>query len=250
MRKVTLLLLLIAGFGRELKAQEPNDSKKNYKNTVRFNLTNPFIFGSRSLIFGYERIINRRHSFSINLGQAQFPGLNLISSDSLKSKSVLGEKGINASVDYRFYLSKENKYEPPRGIYIGPYFSYNYFEKKNSWLLQSTNGGAPTAVDSKTSLAVSTVGFELGYQFVFWDRVSLDMILAGPGLGFYNLKASLANNLSEEDKHKFFEKLNKALADKFPGYSTVIDEGEFQNKGSANTTSLGFRYMVMVGYRF
>ena len=231
-------------------AQEQKELKKAYKNTIRFNLTNPVIFGSRSIIFGYERVLKNNRSLSINLGQAGLPSIHLISSDSLKTNSNSSEKGFNFSADYRFYLSRENKYAAPRGVYIGPYISYNYFERKNDWLVKSTDGGATQNVSSKTNLSASVVGFEMGYQFVFWNRISLDMILAGPGVAFYNLESSFGSNLSEADKKKLFEKINQALKDKLPGYSIAIDDGEFQKKGNTSSTSFGFRYMVMVGYRF
>jgi hypothetical protein len=250
MKNTILLMMLFQIIQPSLKAQEKVEGEKVHKNTFRFNITNPLILSSKSLIFGYERVLNNHRSFSVNFGQASFPSLSLVSSDSLKANSNGGEKGFNFSVDYRFYLSKENKFDAPRGVYIGPYYSYNFNERKNEWTLKSTNGGTPQSIESKTSLSIHTVGFELGYQFILWKRISLDMILAGPGLSFYDLKASLASNLSEADRQKFFEALNDALAAKFPGYNQVVDEGEFQRKGSTNTTSLGFRYMIMVGYRF
>jgi hypothetical protein len=49
-------------------------------------------------------------------------------------------------------------------------------------------------------LNIHTFGAELGYQFVFWDRLSVDMILLGPGIAAYSLKASFGTNLSEADK--------------------------------------------------
>ena len=250
MRKVILLLMFFQVFQERLRAQEEADSAKHYKNTVRYNLTNPIIFGIKSLIFGYERVLNKHRSFSVNFGQASFPSLEFIDSDSLRANKVDEENGYHISADYRFYLSKENKYDAPRGVYIGPYFAYNYFEKKNSWSLKSSNGGSAQTVESKTNFTVVSLGAQMGYQFLLWKRISLDMILLGPGIGGYDLKTSLGLNLSEADKQKFFEQLNEALEDKFPGYSTVIDEEDFQRKGTANTTRLGFRYMIMVGLRF
>ena len=117
--------------------------------------------------------------------------------------------------------------------------------------MKSTNGGAPVDVETETSLRFNTVGFEMGYQFVFWNRLSLDLVLIGPGIATYNLKAAInTDNLSEADKIKFYEKINAALSEKFPGYAWAVDESEFQNKGSTNTTSLGYRYVVQVGFRF
>jgi len=119
------------------------------------------------------------------------------------------------------------------------------------WTLKSTNGGAPVDVETETSIRFNTVGFEMGYQFVFWNRLSLDMVLIGPGIAGYSLKASInTSNLSEADKIKFYEKLNEALAEKFPGYAWAVDESEFKSNGSTNTTSLGYRYVVQLGFRF
>ena len=245
---ILLLILVVVQF--ETIAQDTSELKKDYKNTIRLNITNPLIFGTRSIIFGYERMLKKNRSISVNLGQASFPGFTFKNSDSLKAGSDLNQRGYNFSIDYRYYLTNENKYAAPRGVYIGPYYTFNYFERKNNWTIKSTDGGAPQNVESKTSLAVSCIGFEMGYQFVFWNKVTLDMILVGPGVGFYKLKASLGSNLSEEDKTKLFDVLNQALTDKIPGYSLVIDEGEFEKDGTASTTALGFRYMVMIGFRF
>ncbi len=195
-------------------------------------------------------MLNKHQTFTVNVGAASLPSLNLLNSDSLRVNKSTNKRGFNFSVDYRFYLAKENKYNAPHGVYIGPYYSYNYFEKKNSWTLTSASGTVYPNVETETSLGIHTVGFEMGYQFILWKRISLDLILAGPGVATYKLKASLGTNLSGEDKEKLFDKINDALADKFPGYSWVIDEGEFESRGATNTTSFGFRYMIQVGFRF
>jgi hypothetical protein len=83
-------------------------------------------------------------------------------------------------------------------------------------MVQSTNGAHQHQVDSELKLSVHTIGFEMGYQFVFWDRLAVDMVLLGPGIGNYNLKASLGQSLSQADKEKLFDALNRALAEKFP----------------------------------
>jgi hypothetical protein len=250
MRRTILLLLFFDWLCLRLMAQDSMQVKHTYRNSVRFNATNPIIFGGRSIIFGYERVLKHNRSFSITLGQAGFPSFNLENADSLRANKILGEGGFHASADYRFYLSKENKYDAPRGVYIGPYYSFNYFERTNGWSLKSTEPGPEQDIQSKTTLSVHIIGFEMGWQFILWNRVTIDMILAGPGVGFYSLGAKLGSNLSDADRKKLYEKLNQALADKFPGYSVAIDEEEFQKKGASETMGLGFRYMVMLGYRF
>ena len=255
MKKTIFFLLIFIGFfstafQQSATAQETKKEEKKFKNTVHFNVTNPIIFGGRSLVFGYERVLNKSRSFTINVGTTGFPTFGIINSDSIQLNTIRDQNGFNISADYRFYLAKENKYEAPRGIYIGPYYSYNYFEKKNSWRVKSTAGGSPLTVESKTSLSVNTIGFEMGYQFIFWDRVTLDMILLGPGIAAYKFKAALGTNLTQADKEKLFDKINDALAEKFPGYGFVVDEGNFKKTGAEKTTSFGYRYMIQVGFRF
>lgn len=213
------------------------------------NLTNPLIFGGKAFIAGYERVIGKHQSFTINIGRMSLPKFGGGSNnDSIKLQKNSNEKGFHISADYRFYLSKENKYEAPRGVYIGPYYSYNSFSRSNEWLLDTEdfNGN----VNTDLALSFHTVGAELGYQFVFWKRMAVDFVLLGPGVSVYNLKASLSNTLSPDEQSLFFDKLNGYLQDKIPGYNMVIDEGEFQKNGSVKTTSLGFRYMINVGFRF
>ena len=226
--------------------------EREFKNTIRFNVTNPLIFGGKSLIFGYERILKNNRSFSINIGQAAIPNLENGFSDEFREKTVLSQGGFHISGDYRFYLSKLNKYGAPRGVYIGPYYSYNRFSKGQDWQYTDEDSNAKN-INSDLSLKIHQIGFELGYQFIFWKRFSVDLILMGPGVASYKVKASAEGNLTDTERELFFEKLNQALKDKFPGYSGSVGDnadGEFEKNGSVSTTSLGFRYMINVGYRF
>ena len=241
MRRLLILFCLFVSahaFGQE-------DDRKN---TIYLNFTNRLIFNN-AYIIGYERVLKPNRTFSVNVGTISLPRFTDKSgNDTVQLLSGSGNKGFHVSVDYRFYLSKENKYEAPRGVYLGPFYSYNYAERANQWNLNTStfNGG----VDTKLSLSIHTVGLQFGYQFVLWERLALDFALLGPGLGLYNVKAAINTNLSEDQKELFYERLNSFLEEKIPGYDRVIDEGEFNNNGSTNTTSFGYRYMINIGYRF
>jgi hypothetical protein len=250
MKKIKfLILLLIILSGIDAVAQQDTTYiKPNFKNTVRFNLTNPLIFGNRSLILGYERQLKNNQSFSINIGQTSYPKLIFNDTDSMELSPKSSEKGFHISGDYRFYLQKENKYAAPRGVYIGPYFSYNYFNRINNWTLDGENFQGNVSTDM--TINIFTAGFELGYQFVFWDRMTLDMILLGPGVASYSLDTKLNTTLDPDEENKFFEAINDYLSEKFPGYDNVIDAGEYKRSGTSKTTDLGYRYMIMIGYRF
>lgn len=223
--------------------------KSEFKNTIHFNITNPLIFGRKSIIFGYERILRKNCSISINAGQASFSPFNFLDGSKFKLNTILNEKGLNLSGDFRFYFNKLNRYAVPRGGYIGPYYSYNSFEKKHSWEYSNDIGLSQT-VKSALNISIHTIGFEMGYQFVFWKRFALDMILLGPGIAEYNLKSSIGGIILDGDKQLFFDKINEALKDKFPGYNALNIDKEFKRNGHTTATSIGYRYMVQVGYRF
>jgi len=219
------------------------------KNTIKINISNPLLFGSKAYIFGYERIIGNNQSFSVNIGRMSLPAfLNKLGNDSVKLLNNTSERGFNFSVDYRFYLSKENKYNAPHGVYIGPYYSYNHFSRTNTWLVNTSTiqGNVGTTI----ALNINTVGAELGYQFVLWKKLAVDMVLLGPGIGFYKISAKINEDLNVTDKQIFYGRLNDFLKDKIPGYNKIINGDGFAQKGSENTTAFGYRYMVNLGYRF
>lgn len=219
------------------------------KNTVKMNITNPLIFGKKALIFGYERTIGKRQSFSVDVGMFSLPSFGLgNNSDSLQLESGQIDKGLHLSGSYRFYLAKENKYEAPRGLFIGPYISHNNFSRKNNWMLNTADFNGE--VKTELGLNLNSVGVQMGYQFILWDRLALDFILMGPGLTSYKFDVDLNTTLSPQDQELFFQRLNDYLASKIPGYDLLIKEGEFIKNGSFKTTSFGFRYMVNIGFRF
>jgi hypothetical protein len=244
---ITLLAFgIVSGQADSAKTEK---ELRRLKNSVKINLTNPMIFGNQCYWFGYERTIGDHQSFQINLGRFSFPRIIDINTDSLKAVGKeTSSRGFHISGEYRFYLSKENKYKSPHGVYIGPYASYNSYSRYFN--LTSTDPADPTEINGKLGFDVTSVGFQLGYQFIFWNRVSLDMVLFGPGVGFYKLKRELSTTLDPETEAEFFQKLNDKLSEKIPGYDFVLQPGSHEKTGSYKTTTLGFRYVIMLGIRF
>jgi hypothetical protein len=222
---------------------------KPRKNTIRINITNPAIFTGNSFIVGYERVLKNNRSIVIGVGTAGLPNFaSGLSTDSVQVTRSRNGTGFHISGEYRFYLSKENKYAAPRGVYLAPFYSYNQMNRGNDWKLQtaSLQGNASTDLN----LNIHTVGVALGYQFVFWNRLAVDLVMIGPGVGFYNVKTKVNSNLPPEQRELLYNKLNELLERRFPGYDFVIDDGAFANSGSSSTTSLGFRYNIHIGFRF
>ena len=224
------------------------DSVKQLKNTIRINITNPMIFGSKYNVLGYERVITKHQTASINMGRFAFPKFRSFDYDSIGLTDDYHDKGFNMSFDYRFYLKKENKHLAPRGVYIGPYYAYNYFSRELNWDLNTTNftGEIKSVID----LTANLVGVQLGYQFVLWNRLSIDMILLGPSVWFFKLKTDFESTLSPEDESMLLEKINEMLEEKFPGKDLVVTGGNFEAQKTTTTQTPGFRYMITLGFRF
>jgi Protein of unknown function (DUF3575) len=244
-----LLVLILAG---TVTGQDtmPEKQKKELKNTIKFNVTNPLIFGTQCYWLGYERTVGKHQSFEINIGRFSFPKLLNINTDSIQevSKST-SSRGFHISGEYRFYIASENKYNSPHGVYIGPYASYNTYSR--TLALTANTQSFTGDLNAKFSFNVAAVGFQLGYQFLFWkDRISLDMVLFGPGIAAYNVKTQLSTTLDPDAESELFKKINDKIQEKIPGYDLVISPGTFERTGSVKTTSIGFRYVVMLGIRF
>lgn len=243
--KPTIALIIVATLS-VLTCHAQADSVKYFKNTVRYNITNPMFFSWKFNVVGYERVIKDYQTVSVNIGRTALNEF-ILSNDSIDLIDQYNDRGFNFSVDYRFYLQKENKYRAPRGIYIGPYYSYNQFSRDLTWDLSTENFNGE--VNAAFNIRAHFIGAQLGYQFVFWERVSLDMILMGPGLWYWNLNSSFDTTLLTEDETMLLEQLNEMLQEKFPGSSLVVGEG-FEAQKTTSSYTMGFRYMINLGFRF
>jgi len=245
---ILLQFLILSGL-QTIYGQEEKLETKNLKNSIKLNITNPMIFGTQCYMIGYERTIGNHQSFSVNIGRFSLPRIFNINTDSIKELSqATHSRGFHISGDYRFYLSKENKYNSPHGVYIGPYTTYNSYSRDIS--LTANTQSFTGDLNANFNFRVASVGFQLGYQFVFWKRVSLDMVLFGPGVAAYKVKTELSTTLDPDQEAQVFQKINEALNEKIPGYDLALNPGSFEKTGSLRTTSAGFRYIVMVGIRF
>lgn len=221
--------------------------EKETKSVLKYNISNPLIFGIGSIIFGYERKINPKQTITINFGRAVLPSLSIAATDSFNLSNNKTKGGIHFSTEYRFYLSKENKYKTPHGVYIGPYYSYNHFNNSNNWNIKSATFNGTVTTD--LTMNIHTLGFELGYQFFLGKRLTLDMILGGPGFAFFNLDANINGSLSVADRQEVFKRVNEKLGEKIPGYNLIVIDKNFQSKGNTSTTIPNFRYLFQLGFR-
>lgn len=245
---VSIVILISFIMNLSLSGQHAKDSARILMNTVKVNITNPMIFGEKYNVIGYERVLNKHHSVSVNMGRFSLPKFVSINTDSIQLQKGYHDKGFNFAFDYRFYLKSENKHDAPRGVYIGPYYSFNYLERENNWTLNTISMAGDVRSDIR--LNINMIGAQLGYQFVIKRRIAIDLIVFGPGVWFYNVNTNLSTTLDPEDEAMLVGKINEILSAKLPGHEILVDTGEFHKKGSYYTSSAGLRYVINIGFRF
>jgi hypothetical protein len=192
-----------------------------------------------------RRLLKPNRSFSINAGSTALPKLVDLIFDSLEIRNDKKNTGFNFSADYRFYLGKLNKYNAPRGVYIGPYYSFNQWQRENDVSLTTSGGTQQKLVTAETDFNLHM--WALSGPFVFWKRATLDMILIGPGVGLYNIKSKAKGNLSDSEKDRLQDALIQIIGERFPGMNYVLSDEEFNGSGTIKTSTIGYRYLIHIG---
>ena len=243
MKQVILVLCILSGTNI-VEAQDSIPLSQR-KNIIKLDLTSHWLYRN-ALIFSYERITKPNQSFSISAGYQEFPrtsnlGVGVFVKDDRK------RNGYKFGGEYRFYLKRENKFPAPRGVYIGPYLTYLVFNNERT--IEVDNNGTREEAVLESKLAIFNVGFELGYQFVFNNRWTIDLVLMGPSISHYRYKLDINGN-NTFDKEDIENEIILDLIDRFPLLDDVISDKEATAKGRLETWAYGYRYLIGIGYHF
>lgn len=245
MKKVFFILSLVAV--KIALAQDVSPALEPVRhNTIKIDLTSHLLYKA-PLVLSFERITKPNQSLGITLGYQEFPRFLRIS-DSIAVRKNEEERGLKFGAEYRFYLAKENKYLAPRGVYIGPYFAALHFNNERT-LEVTRQDGTQDIVTSATKLTILNVGFQLGYQFVFNDRWTLDLVMIGPSMSNYRFSVDVDGTLSG-DKDDITNEIILGLIDRFPFLDDLITDKEATATGKLDAWSYGYRYQFLIGYRF
>ena len=267
MKKSLLLLFLLPSllFAQYTEAEKTEEIKPinekelqpltDYKNTIRWNLTPMVLFGIRNVNLGYERVISDKETVSINVGYLEIP---IIFTTSDQIEYVDGKKdrgGFSIFLDYKRYINNRNKRSAPEGIYWGAFTGIYNQKFRNNYKASITGDDGTTLTgeaDIQTTINSYNFGLELGYQFVFYDRFTVDLILVGPAASIYTGKLSgkFSGDLNESEEFRDFV---DNIYDKVPWLKDSIDGSELYAEGSSSNFAVfgsNFRYVVQVGYRF
>lgn len=261
MRRVAILYFLILAFLSAVEAQDtlaPTGFKQKMHNTfyredygkniIRWDPTPAFIFeDARNFTIGYERVLPNNRSWSVNAGLLFMP---MLLGDSIDKVSYGEDQfGFLVSADYRYYLTNLNKRPAPNGVYIGPYFSVY----QNSGTTQFDYFDSSIVKRSATferDFWMVNAGFQMGYQYVFWKRLALDVIFFGPSVTFYKVDMKLESGLSQQEEEDFYNSIPDKFTQNHPVLGSLIRDGEVNKQGSMSALTSGFRYCVQIGYVF
>ena len=91
------------------------------------------------------------------------------------------------------------------------------------------------------------IEFGLDGGLTMSDIQGLDQsrVLNGFNLGFY-----FDSNLTDGEKEQLRQALSNVISNRFPGMNYVLDGKELDGNGKLNVTSLGFRYIIHIGFSF
>ena len=224
------------------------DPEPLYRNVIKWNLTPMLLWSPSNITLSYERILGPRQSVAVSLGYLEFPSLFDDTIANLIAVTSRHKKGINVGLEYRFYLMKRNKRPIPDGIYIAPYASYYGYSFKNNFdILYTTADSAGTL---KGNFYCFNLGFELGYQFVFWKRLTLDLVLFGPSMSYYGGNLHFGGTIDPDKISQIDEEIYEEIAERYPFVRSLFRKQDFISKSKLDLLSIGFRYMIQIGFHF
>lgn len=236
----------IATLAFQVNAQKIADSTR--RNTIKIDITSYWLYRN-AIMLSYERITKNKpnQTWGITAGYQLFPSFSNAEFDSINVKREYSASGFKLGGEYRFYLQKENKYNAPHGIYIGPYSTlHNY---SNSRHIEVNNNGTLENADLKTRFDIFNIGVQLGYQFVLNNRWTIDLVFIGPSFSYYSASVKLGGDFTF-NPDEISNEILLAMIDRFPGFKELIDEGEFKSSGQLDKWSYGYRYQFQIGYHF
>lgn len=220
-----------------------------HRNTIKFNPTPMLLFAEvRNVTFSYERVIGKNMSASVQLGYLLFPKLVSDSIGGILALSGRSKYGVNVAFDYRYYPGSRNRRPAPDGLYLGAFLSYYGFSFENNFDILHTTVDQQGKFTGK--LNIINLGVSIGYQFIFWKRFSLDLLMFGPSLSHYMADLTVGGNLDPDQIQNIDKEVVDKLLARFPLLKSIFSDEKLTFTGSRSSLSVGFRYSIQVGFHF
>jgi hypothetical protein len=248
MKKLISLPIIVGLVLISFSSFSQREDSVSRKNVIKYNLSTPALYNS-AFLFQYERVLNPNRSVSVQAGHITLPEL-LTRFENIQKISNAEQFGYNVTIDYRFYLAKENKYNAPRGVYIAPFASLHHFKNVKDFELKSSETNEFETVTLNSKVNILSAGVALGYQFVLWERMTLDFLVLGPSIANYNVNMALDGDLTVEELDENLQLIIEHIADRVPFLDGLLEDKFADFSGRTNLSTMGFRYSVGIGFRF
>jgi hypothetical protein len=247
-KKCLLSLFFFLAFSGIVFAHEKDSLfMASRKNTIKINPTPQVVFSNLgNITLSYERMIRRDQSLCLQLGYLKidpFFGDSVGGVIDIRRKSDLG---LNAALDYRFYPMNRNKFRAPDGLYLGGYISYYGFGFKDQFNYYKGDTAFVSGNYSSTYHYVN-LGVMLGYQFIFWKWLSIDLVIFGPSLTFAASNWQISDAVDSNDEEELINTIKEKFNEKFPLLVPFVKP----NGGTSSAEfRMLFRYSVSFGVHF
>ena len=236
--------------GKQVKKVKRIPLEPYHRNVIKFNPTPMLLFSEvRNFTLSYERLITRNQSIAIQAGYLLLPKLKFLDKlDKIVTFAPKEKYGINLALDYRYYLFPRNIRPAPDGLYIGAFVSYYGFKFENHLDLVKTTILNDGIIHGK--LNVVNIGAHLGYQFIFWKRFSLDLLMLGPSYSFYSGELGISGGLDPALVEEIDQDLVDAVEEQFPLLGALLNGEKLEFIGYRSKWKFGFRYSIQFGFHF
>ncbi len=248
-----LLLPFVFLFSFQLaKAQEKNES------IIKINV--PALF-FKNFSFQYERAVGKKQSFAVAVRyrpKSSIPFQKTIQdlfTDTTIRLDLARLSNFGITPEYRFYPGKKGVF---RGLYLGPFISYNNYSGDapiNYWAYNSqTNQFIPKVAVFKGSINTYTAGLQIGAQWHFSKRLSLDWWIVGLNYGINSGDFKYREPLTADEQITLNEVKLRPMKELLSSVIKIDIYEPPNDNGAAFKTSgqwFGIRaFGINLGYRF
>lgn len=253
MKKFALVFILctvlsgIAGFGQKVDSLKVAPDPV-FKNVIKLNPTPMMLWNKKNVTFSYERVLNPKQSFTVGLGYLVFNNLLDDTILNVFTNTTREKSGLNFSFEYRFYMTKRNSRPIPDGLFLAPFFSMYLYQFNNK--LDIVNTSEEDFAEISGGFYALNFGGALGYQFVLWKRMTIDLIMIGPAVSYYGGKINIKGDVDLGNIQDMNEELYNKIKEKYPNADGVLVEETFKKNGRVDIMSVGYRYLVQIGFCF
>lgn len=242
MKKLGLFLFAILATAFTAQAQQ---------NIAKIGVGSMF---NRTLNLEYERLLTEKTSVFGEIGY-QFPIdvpsqlVNFTEGTGSENNLIINDGKYNNfyfAAEYRIYTGGE----AGRGFFIAPYLKLsNYSFDVNGTYNNNANGFINIPAKVNLGYFSTSIGGQLGYQWIVKDKVTINWSFIGLGVGINRLSAGFTaadNDVFE----KWEQDVNDFLAN-FPGNYQLSSDNATRTIDAAGTVILpAARASLSIGYRF